>query len=163
MLDQASRALRDTLGRFATGIGILTARDRDGAPVGLTINSFNSVSLDPPLVVFSLGLGLRRLSVFQQAQWYGISLLRADQESVSTAFATPGVDAFAATTWRDGAHGVPLIEPALAHFELAPYAEHDGGDHRLFLARVVRHAWFVGEPLVYFAGRYRRLLPETAA
>ncbi len=160
MLDHASRALRDTLGRFATGIAILTTRDERGTPVGLTINSFNSVSLDPPLVVFSLGCGLRRLPVFQQAQWYGISLLRDDQEAVSVAFATPAGDPFATTVWRDGAHGVPLVVPALAHFELARFAEHDGGDHRLFLARVVRHEWFAGEPLVYFAGRYRRLARE---
>lgn len=161
MRERDARALRDTLGRFATGIGVLTTLTPEGEPLGLTINSFNSVSLNPPLVVFSLGLQLRRLSAFQQARALGLSILREDQEPVSRAFAGAVPDPFATVKWVTGKTGVPLTTPALAHFELCPYAEHDGGDHRLFVAEVVRHAWFEGAPLLYFAGAYRRLAPKA--
>ncbi len=157
MTTEPHRALRDSLGRFATGIGILTTRDAAGTPVGLTINSFNSVSLDPPLVVFSLDRRLKRLPVFQNTPYFGISLLRADQEAVSNAFAGDADAAFRRFAWREGRTGVPLIDGAIAVFELASYAQHDGGDHVLFLARVLYHEWQPGEPLIYFAGNYRQL------
>jgi 3-hydroxy-9,10-secoandrosta-1,3,5(10)-triene-9,17-dione monooxygenase reductase component len=157
----ATRALRDALGRFATGIAVLTTVGPGGEPVGLTINSFNSVSLQPPLVLFSLGRRLRHLTAFQRARAFGLTILRVDQEHVSRAFAAPDSNPFAAVTTIPGTSSVPLIVPALAHFELRPYAEHDGGDHRLFVAEVVRHEWFDGEPLLYFAGQYRQLLPKA--
>ncbi len=160
-MDNAARALRDSLGRFATGIAVLTTLTAEGKAVGVTINSFNSVSLAPPLVLFSLGCQLRLLVAFQRARAFGLSILRADQEHVSRAFAAPDNNPFAAVTTIPGISCVPLIVPALAHFELRPYAEHDGGDHRLFVAEVVRHEWFVGEPLVYFAGQYRQLQPKA--
>jgi flavin reductase (DIM6/NTAB) family NADH-FMN oxidoreductase RutF len=154
-----ARQLRRTLGQFATGIGVLTTRAPDGTPLGLTINSFNSVSLEPPLVVFSLARRMSLLPWFEEASHFGISLLSAGQRALSDRFAGPAQDRFAGVEWFPGPHGSPLLVGACAHFECRNAIRHNGGDHVLFLAEVCHHAAFAREPLVFFGGTYRELAP----
>jgi flavin reductase (DIM6/NTAB) family NADH-FMN oxidoreductase RutF len=157
-LHDATRALRNTLGRFATGVTIVTAIDADGHPVGLTVNSFSAVSLQPPLVLWCLDNGSHNLAAFRQASHHAINVLAAGQIDLSNRFATWPVDRFAGLCWRAGAGGAPLLEGCCASFEVANDTCHAGGDHTIFVGRVVNF----GEtpelaPLLFHAGQYRQL------
>ena len=152
------RAFRQALGHFATGVAIVTARTADGQSVGMTMSSFNSVSLDPPLVLFSVAKSAYSLPAMQQAQGYGINILGQDQQHLSNRFARALEDKWQDVDHTTGAHDAPLIRGAIAHFECVPFARHDGGDHEIFLARVLRFAApGLGEPLIFFRGRYHAL------
>ena len=151
------RELRNALGRFATGIAVVLAHDEDG-PVGVTVNSFSSVSLDPPLVLFSMARSLYSLSRLQRAPAYATNVLMEGQEAISNRFARAGADKFADLLLRRGVSGAPVLDPMLACFECLPYAEYDGGDHVIFVGRVVHlHVEGEGDPLLYYRGGYRSL------
>ena len=160
-------ALRSALGRFATGVTIVTTRDEAGAPIGLTANSFNSVSLDPPLILWSLARKSINLAVFEASSHFAINILAADQRGLSDRFARPVADRFDSVDWREGAGGVPVIEGSLASFECAAHRQLDGGDHVIFLGRVLRFRAAAAEhdkdPLVYYAGKYAKADRQTAA
>jgi len=159
------RAFRRVLGQFATGVAVVTAAGGEGQMVGMTMSSFNAVSLDPPLILFSVARSALSLPVLQGAKGYGISILGREQEHLSNRFARASEDKWSGVAHRRGAHEAPLIEGALAHFECAPYARHDGGDHEVFIARVLRfEAQEAGAPLIFFRGRYHdlALAGETA-
>lgn len=151
------RALRTALGTFPTGVTIITAAGRDGAPVGLTVNSFGSVSLDPPLLSWSLRRTSPLLEYFAVGRRCAIHVLRAEQEGLARRFATPGVDRFASVAWRAGHEGVPILAGALARFECRTEIIHEVGDHWLLLARLERHATEDGLPLLFADGRFRAL------
>ncbi|MFT4173445.1 MAG: flavin reductase family protein [Rhodocyclaceae bacterium] len=155
--DADGHAFRRALGMFATGITVVTARAEDGSPVGLTVNSFNSVSLHPPLVVWSLSnhVGIRH--VFEHCSHYAVNVLAHDQESVSRNFAGRLAERFAGMAWHDGTTGVPLLDGCCAHFEVRNTVRHAGGDHTVFVGEVERFEWFERDPLVYFRGHYRQL------
>lgn len=153
-----SRAFRQALGHFATGVAVVTARGPGGEAIGMTMTSFNSVSLEPPLVLFSVARTAWSLPAMLAADAYAVNVLDGAQARLSDRFARASTDKWASVAHRSGAHGAPLIDGALAHFECAPWASHDGGDHVLFLARVLRfEAAGAGEPLIFFRGRYHRL------
>ncbi|MGE4371528.1 MAG: flavin reductase family protein [Xanthobacter sp.] len=153
-----ARAFRNALGHFATGISIVTARGSEGDVIGMTMTSFNSVSLDPPLVLFSVARSAYSLPAMLNAQSYGVNLLDSNQQHLSDRFARASSDKWADVAYACSPHGAPLLENALAHFECAPYAHHDGGDHVIFLARVLRFATAQeGGPLIFFRGGYHRL------
>ena len=157
------RAFRTALGQFATGVAVVTASTQDGDVVGMTMSSFNSVSLDPPLVLFSVARSAYSLAAMQSAKGFGINLLGQPQQDLSTRFARALGDKWNAVDHRRGVHDAPLLSGALAHFECVPYARHDGGDHEIFLARVVRfHVPEAGEPLIFFRGRYHALASGAA-
>jgi len=156
------RAFRQALGHFATGIAVVTARGANDAVIGMTMTSFNSVSLDPPLVLFSVARSAWSLPAMQSAKSYAVNVLDDAQQHISDRFARASSDKWADVNHRPGLHGAPLIEGALAHFECAPYASHDGGDHVIFLARVVSFSATQGEPLIFFRGRYCRLADAGA-
>lgn len=152
------RAFRDAVGHFATGVTIVTAPSDDG-PLGVTVNSFTSISLDPPLVLFSASRQLYSLPGLLKAPCYGISILCSQHADTSTRFSKPGAEKWASSAVEMGQE-LPchLFKDALARFECVPYATHDAGDHVLFLARVVRFEIAdAGEPLVFFRGKYRGL------
>lgn len=157
-----ARGFRDTLGRFATGVAVVTAPGDDGA-LGVTISSFNSVSLTPPLVLFSIDRRAYSLGAMLAAKGYGINILGGQQEALSKRFAKALTD-----KWHDVAHvcgyaEAPLLVGALAHFECRPYAQHDGGDHVIFIAEVVNFAVAHSDeesPLIFFRGQYRSLLAD---
>jgi flavin reductase (DIM6/NTAB) family NADH-FMN oxidoreductase RutF len=145
---------RDALAQFATGVTIITARLRDDAFVGFTANSFNSVSLDPPLVTWSLGLRSRSLVAFEGAQRYAINVLAHDQIELARRFSRPHADRFAGVAFRLGQAESPLIEGCVAWLECRHHALHPAGDHMLFIGQVETCVHRPIEPLVWHAGRF---------
>jgi flavin reductase (DIM6/NTAB) family NADH-FMN oxidoreductase RutF len=159
MSDSSTQALRRSLGMFATGVTVVTTLDPDNNPVGLTVNSFNSVSLDPPLIVWSLSRHLAVRPAFEACTHYAVNVLAADQEIVSRQFASKAPDCFAAVGWRQGEQGVPVLDGCCANFVLRNTHTQSGGDHLVFISEVL---WFTRsekEPLLYFGGAYRSLAP----
>jgi len=154
----ATRPLRNALGRFATGVAIVTALDPDGRPIGLTINSFSAVSLDPALVLWCLDNGSHSLEAFRRASHHAINILAADQIDLSNRFATWPADRFVGLSWQPGAGGAPVLPGCCAVFEVANETAHGGGDHTIFVGRVERFAETPDlAPLLFHAGQYRQL------
>ena len=158
MLDKS--AFRNALGSFVTGVTIVTARDPGGEPVGLPANSFNSVSLAPPMVLWSLALSSHSLPAFRDATAWAVHILAADQQDMSDRFARSGADKFGGLAVSDGPEGAPLIAGCAARFGCRARYEYEGGDHAIFLGEVVDFARSTAEPLVYHSGRYGRLMPK---
>lgn len=149
---------RDALGCFATGITVITTWDEDGAPVGMTANSFNSVSLDPPLILFSIAKSSERMKTFRECRHFAVNVLKADQQEYSVRFSKPGENGFDELTPARGPHGCPLLPNTLAHFECDNETSYEGGDHVIMIGRV-RAIGQAGQggPLLYFRGRYAGL------
>lgn len=146
---------RQALGMFATGVTIITARTGAGEPVGFTANSFNSVSLTPPLVLWSLARQARSLAIFSAGTHYAIHVLANDQRDLAQAFATPGSDRWANVTHRPGVAGAPVIEGVAAVFECFNRSRYDEGDHVIFVGEVEHCAHRTGcSPLLFHGGRY---------
>ena len=155
-----SRRLRAALGHFATGIIIVTGRTNAGERIGMTMNSFNSVSLDPPLVLFSIRKDALSLVNWQRSSYCAINVLSEDQEELSNLFARSEAEKWKGITPVFGKTGVPLLPDVLVAFECEAYARYDGGDHEIFVSRVVEiHDGHVkhGKPILFFDGRYRQL------
>ena len=152
--------LRDALGSFATGVTIVTARDQAGNPVGLTANSFNSVSLEPPMVLWSLALNSPNLPAFRAAKSWAVHILGANQEDLSNRFATRGANKFEGLEVVDGPEGAPEIAECAARFGCKATFEYDGGDHAIFVGEVVDFHRKGSEPLIFHGGRYNRLRPD---
>jgi flavin reductase (DIM6/NTAB) family NADH-FMN oxidoreductase RutF len=149
--------LRTVLGRFATGVTIVTCRDGAGAPVGLTCNSFNALSLEPPLVLWSLRRASPSVAAFTGAAHFAVNVLAEDQVELSRRFASSTADKFADGVWHDGTGGAPLLVGAAATFECATASHEGAGDHVLFIGRVLRLADAALPPLVFHGGRYHLL------
>jgi flavin reductase (DIM6/NTAB) family NADH-FMN oxidoreductase RutF len=157
------RAFRDALSRFATGVAVVTAPGADGPDIGMTISSFNSVSLDPPLLLFSVARSALSLSTLLVAKRFGINILSREQEALSSRFARSGGEKWEHCARAPDQHGAPLIEGAIAHFECASYANYDGGDHVIFVVRVLRFVTPAdAEPLIFFKGKYRSIAEQPA-
>ncbi|HVA15641.1 MAG TPA: flavin reductase family protein [Stellaceae bacterium] len=155
-----AREFRDALGLFPTGVAIVTTVDAQGEPAGITVNSFTSVSLEPPLILVSIARTSRNFDLFNVATHFAVNLLREEQRHVSTAFASPTADRFGQVRHRAGHGNAPLIESHLVAFECETYARHEGGDHVLLLGQVVRLSVSADpppRPLLYFRGQYREL------
>lgn len=149
------RIFRDAVARFPTGVAVVTACDPKGELLGVTVNSLSSVSLEPALLSFSLSRNLRSLGKFVEADSFAINVLREDQRSISTQFATQGGDKWNAVDWYEGPFGCPIISPNVAVFECEKYASYEGGDHLIFLGRVLRlEIAEEGRPLVFYRSRY---------
>jgi len=156
--ETACRAFRDALGGFATGVTVLTALAPDGQPVGVTISSFNSVSLQPPLILWSLACDSPRLEAFRHSRHYAVNVLAADQEWISDRFASRDPDRFAGVRTIAGMSGVPLLHGCVACFECSSEAHYPGGDHIIFVGRVIRFSRHEQvDPLIFHGGRYRVL------
>jgi flavin reductase (DIM6/NTAB) family NADH-FMN oxidoreductase RutF len=151
---------RSALGMFATGVTVVTARGHGGEPVGLTANSFNSVSLSPPLVLWSLARSAGSMPAFERGSHYAINILAAEQHALAERFAAKSGDRFADLAFRDGAGGAPVIEGAAAVFECFNRSRYEEGDHVIFVGEVERCAWRAGaQPLIFHGGRYFTELP----
>lgn len=149
------RNLRRALGQFATGVTVITTRVGDGRRVGITANSFTSLSLDPPLVLFCLGKESTSMPEFIGCDHFAVNVLAADQHHLSRQFSTPSIDRFDGVEVVDGVGGAPLIEGAIARFMCRHVRHHDGGDHVIFIGEVEQYESFEGEPLVFHSGFYR--------
>lgn len=157
------RHLRDVFGCFATGVTIITAREESGNAVGLTANSFSSVSLDPPLILFNLDRDANCARAFGVGRPFTVNVLRHDQQAESNHFASKVEDKFASGEfeWEDGANGCPTLNGALASLECTCDSLHDGGDHWIIIGRVSRATGDTeGAPLLYYRGRYASLEGE---
>jgi flavin reductase (DIM6/NTAB) family NADH-FMN oxidoreductase RutF len=153
-----TRAFRDALGRFATGVTIVTTLAPDGTPDGLTANSFTSVSLDPPLVLFCIARTATSWDAFAGAQAFAVHVLASHQRDLSARFASRVADKFEGIPWERGRGGVPVLAESLATFECAMHATHDAGDHRILIGRVEAFSHQSSEaPLLYYAGAYASL------
>ncbi len=154
-----SREFRNALGRFPTGVIIVTAF-AESELIGMTMSSFNSVSLDPPLVLFSVHRGAVSFPLWKQCTHYAINILGEGQESLSNRFATSKGEKWNGLTPVIGRNGTPFLADALVAFECETYATYDGGDHEIFVARVVNICGAVApikQPLLFYDGRYRKL------
>lgn len=149
--------LRAALGRFATGITVVTCCDVQGVWVGLTVNSFTALSLQPPLVLWSLRHASASLDAFVASPRFAVNVLAANQSAVSHRFAAPEGDKFFADAWRLGAHGAPVLRECAAVFECETVSHQAAGDHELFIGRVLACSQAELPPLLYHAGHYHRL------
>ena len=146
---------RSALGMFATGVTIVTARTAAGALVGLTANSFNSVSLDPPLVLWSLASAAGSMPVLSTGSHYAINILAADQRELAERFATRDVDRWRDVPWTQGRGGAPLLDGAAATFECFNRSRYAEGDHVIFVGEVERCSHRAGaSPLLFHGGRF---------
>jgi len=154
-----ARDFRTALGSFATGVTVVTARDARGEPAGITINSFASVSLDPPLVSWSLSLHSPALAAFRDCSHYAVNILAADQAALSGHFAGPSdrQDRFAGLEFDFGSGGVPLLRGCCAWFECRNQIRHAGGDHLIFIGEVDNYCYCARPPLLFHGGQYRTL------
>ena len=146
---------RQALGMFATGVTIVTARTADGTLVGLTANSFNSVSLSPPLVLWSLGRSAGSMQAFSTGSHYAINILCADQQDLARQFATKDIDRYQGVNFSLGRSGAPLLEGAAAHFECFNRSRYEEGDHIIFVGEVEHCSHQTGaSPLLFHGGRF---------
>lgn len=153
-----SRELRDALGRFATGVCVITTVTESGQPLGLTANSFASVSLDPPLVLWSLQNSSDVFDTFAEPKFFCINVLEKGHEQHSGQYARKGNHRLDEGHFRLGKYGSPIIRDALVSFECELHATHDGGDHLIIVGRVRDlHSRPGGDPLLFFSGAYREL------
>lgn len=147
-----AQQFRAALGRFATGVTVVTCLSRDG-PLGITANSFASVSLDPPLVLWSPARASRRFKAFSGADHFSIHVLADDQGDIGHGFARDG-QAFPAGAWAETDKGVPVLDTCLARFDCRKFAIHDAGDHAIIVGRVITAMAQQGDPLVFADGVY---------
>ncbi len=159
------RAFRDALSVFPTGVAVVTAVSPDGDRLGLTVSSFNSVSLSPPLVLFSVSRAAYSFATWQRVDRYAVNILNEDQEIVSNRFARALGEKWEGVSLLPGETGVPILPNVLASLECVAHARHDGGDHEIFIGRVVaissRHPTRP-RPLVFFRGRYGKLSTDAS-
>jgi len=151
------RALRAALGGFATGVTLVTCRAPDGQPVGLTVNSFSALSLDPPLVLWSLRLASPNLASFDVADHFAINVLSEGQVDLSRRFASAVPDKFNEGLWHEGGNRLPLLSGCAAILECERASRQDAGDHRLYIGRVLRAHSQPVPPLVFHRGHYHLL------
>ena len=148
---------RQALGQFATGVCVVTVDDPKLGPLATTVNSFSSVSLDPPLVLWSVQNSSDHLAVYTQCQHFGISVLSSEQGALSSQYAQHGGHGAQAEHFTAGPQGEPKLIDALAHFTCATYAVHPGGDHQIIVGKVVQFESREADPLIFFSGGYRAL------
>ncbi|MBT3558555.1 MAG: flavin reductase family protein [Rhodospirillales bacterium] len=157
-----TKELRFAFGNFATGITIVTSLDADGEPLGITANSFSSVSLDPPLVLFSVDRGAYSLEAFQISRRFAINILSTDQEDMSNRFAKASVDKWSGVDFETWETGCPILTGSLASFDCRTWQTYDGGDHVIFVGEVEQMSLNTDlEPLLFFRGRYDRVLGKS--
>ena len=155
-----AKNFRSALGKFATGVTIVTTIDADGAPIGVTASSFNSVSLDPPLVLWSLAKSAMSLSAFSKAGHFAVHILASNQDDLSNQFARSGENKFEKIDWTKGALGSPLLPHYAAQFQCRTVHQYEGGDHIIFVGEVVAFEEHDKSPLVFHGGAYAEAKPK---
>ena len=153
---------RQAVGVFTTGVTVVTSCDAEGVRYGLTANSFTSVSLEPPLVLFCAYQRALSLEGLIRSGHFAINVLAADQEDTAKRFARPAEDKFAGLDWRVGILGDPLLDRCIAHIECTIENRHPSGDHDIVIGRVHRVKFYAGEPLIFHRSRYGTVVPGTA-
>jgi flavin reductase (DIM6/NTAB) family NADH-FMN oxidoreductase RutF len=154
------RDFRTALGSYATGVTIITAVGSDGKPYGITCNSFASVSLNPPLVLWSLVLYSSSFSAFQDATHFAVNVLGVSQQALAHKFAKSSDEKFVGVEWTPGLGGAPLLTKSVANFQCRSVNRYYGGDHVIFLGAVEAYSYNGSEPLLFAQGRYGKFVPE---
>lgn len=155
--EDPTRRLRDALGTFATGVTVVTLRDSKRRATGITVNSFSALSLDPVLVLFSIGKHRVSWRWFESGTHFNVNVLSADQEAVALQFAKPLTDKFADVAWHEGGNGLPMIDGALANFACRKWNMMEGGDHWIVVGEVEEFESREGDPLLFFRGDMRQI------
>jgi flavin reductase (DIM6/NTAB) family NADH-FMN oxidoreductase RutF len=150
------REFRNALSHFAMGVAIVTS-EVDGALLGATISSFNSVSLDPPLILFSLGCSMPSFPLWSRATHFGVTVLSDRQDELSNRFARGGAEKWSGRSPRRGIHDIPFPGGGLVEFECETFARYSGGDHEIILGKVLGFHQQTASPLIFYGGRYQRL------
>ena len=148
------RDFRNALGSFGTGVTVITAANATGERAGLTVNSFSSVSLNPPMVLWSLSMFAPSLRIFQEASHYAVNVLAAGHQDLAMQFAKSLEDKFAGVAWREGRGGAPVLDGVVATFECRNAFRYYGGDHAIFLGAVEQYAHSGDEPLLFCRGAF---------
>jgi 3-hydroxy-9,10-secoandrosta-1,3,5(10)-triene-9,17-dione monooxygenase reductase component len=149
------REFRNALGCYATGVAVITARTEADTDVGVTVNSFSSLSLDPPLILFSVARTANVLTTFQKTAHFAVNILSEDQRALSNMFAKPSTADFTRVSYRRGSNGAVLFDGALAHLECVNFQQVDGGDHVIFVGQVESMAVLTPRnPLLFYRGAY---------
>ena len=156
-MSDESKAFRRALGQFATGVTIVTTVDEEGAPTGLTVSSFNSVSLEPPLILWCLDRNALSMPTFERAPFFAVHVLSQAQMELSNRFAKSGIDKFAGVDYEPGLGGVPLFSGCAARFQCATAHQYAGGDHVIFVGEVKVFETAEQPPLIFHGGRYASL------
>src|SRR5215468_7418612 len=154
------RDFRNALGTYATGVTVITAADPDGKPYGLTCNSFASVSLNPPLVLWSLVVYSSSLTVFQNASHFAVNVLGTSQQELANRFAKSSDDKFTGVNWSPGLGNAPVLAESVANFQCRSVNRYYGGDHVIFLGAVEAYSYNGKEPLLFARGTYGRFLAD---
>jgi len=155
-----ARELRNIMGHFVTGVTVITTRDIDGKPFGLTANAFSSLSLEPPLVLICVDKKVDCYACFEGSQVFAVNFLSEEQEHLSRRFATKGIEKFDGVPYKTGECGIPLLEGAMGYIECKLISGYDGGDHTIYVGEIL-DAMASGErPLLFFKGKYFRLPQE---
>jgi len=152
------RDFRNALGTFGTGVTIVTAMAADGKPYGVTCNSFASVSLNPPLVLWSLGMFSQGLTTFQNASHFTVNVLSASQQELAMRFAKSSDDKFDGIEWKPGLGNAPILAGSVASFQCRAANRYYGGDHVIFLGAVEAYAYNKQEPLLFARGGFGRFI-----
>ena len=154
------RDFRNALGTYGTGVTIITATAADGKPYGITCNSFASVSLNPPLVLWSLGVYSSSLTVFQNASHFTVHVLGTSQQALANKFARSSDDKFVGVEWTPGLGNAPVLAESVASFQCRSVNRYYGGDHVIFLGAVEAYAYGAKEPLLFVRGAYGGFLAD---
>jgi flavin reductase (DIM6/NTAB) family NADH-FMN oxidoreductase RutF len=157
------RDFRNALGTYATGVTIITAAGADGKPYGITCNSFASVSLNPPLVLWSLVLYSSSLGAFENASHFAVSVLGASQQELANRFAKSSDDKFAGVEWRPGLGNAPILADSVANFQCRVANRYYGGDHVIFLGAVEAYSYNRKEPLLFARSSYGRFVADDGS
>jgi flavin reductase (DIM6/NTAB) family NADH-FMN oxidoreductase RutF len=158
MSELDSRAFRDALGSYPTGVAVITTLDESGKAIGMTVNSFSSVSLDPPLVLWSIDKKSAFFDVFSHADHYAVHVLRSDQKQLSHDFSSEDPDHFAEIEYDKGIANLPLLKSCSALFQCKVRSRYDEGDHVILIGRVLDIRNFPAESLVFVEGGYKRIV-----
>lgn len=152
-----SQQLRNVMGHFATGVTVITTKDKTGKPFGLTANAFTSLSLNPPLALICIDKKVQCYYCFDESKVFAANILNEGQEQLSRRFATKGIEKFGGIKWHTGMNGLPLLDDAIGYIECEIVKSYDGGDHTVYVGEVVNATAAGDRPLVFFKGKYYRL------
>jgi len=152
-----SHAFRAVLGRFSTGVTVVTTVDRRRRDHGMTVSSFASVSLEPPLVLVCVGHSASMYAAMQRAEHFTVNILSEGQEALARRFAEPGPNRFAGIGYGRGKNGIALLDDVLGHIECEIVARHEAGDHDIIIGAVEVAVANEGKPLLYYRGGYAQL------
>ncbi len=152
-----TQELRRVMGHFATGVTVITTKDKDGTPQGLTANAFMSLSLNPPLVLISVDKGATCYVCFEAGSGFTVNFLAEGQEEISKRFATKGIDKFNGLQWHPGGNGAAIIDGVIGYVECKITQCHDGGDHTIVVGEILNVSATGDRPLLFFKGKYQRL------